>query len=317
MTVSPSQSFRGIVPIALCAIGLATGIAVGLWTRVPSDAEQLAQRKSEVEARSAADKHRLRDNHVKFVKLDAAQRARLRQLDDDLASAPDREELRAVMLRYHKWVANLSLFQRDELMKFADDPDKRLHRVSCLAPLSKQDFDKINAWWEERWREQMSENRKQRPELKGAPRFNPDFWRDMTAILLSERSPSKNDRFRPLPLEDYQKLAVQLSATPRQALEGEKTVQDKGQLVGRWIRRRYRPPDFRVPSVTEQDLVDYFAEKLSAKEREELISLPLNERNRKLREKYYGSKFPSGTRPPGPGLGSKSADSRDGRGKSK
>jgi hypothetical protein len=288
----PNQ--RTCLVLGLGLILVAAGIATGLIVRAADDSELLAQPRSEVAALSPAEKDRLRGKHVRFVnKLNADEQEKLRRMDQELAGAPDAEELRGVMRRYHEWIKTISPTQRRDLLKAAEKPDERLQRVVEMLPLSKADSDRLEAWWDERvWERLPPQFKKQRPEPRKGGRSGQGF----AGASMWDAYRRFNDK--PLTREEYDKLSAQLSALPRAALDAQREDRERLHLVNNW-RWRSRAPEVRGPGATEQELARYFSEELSPHEREELINLTLAERNRKLREHYFRKKFSGGKSPSG------------------
>jgi hypothetical protein len=130
-----------------CLVALAAGVVAGLlWRRQLDDGELLAQRRAEVAAMSAAEKDQLRVQYRRFSDLPREDQQRLRQLDAELSSAEDAQELRQTLRRYHRWLRTVSLMQSRELVDLSGEPDRKALRVEELSPLSRADAAAVEAW---------------------------------------------------------------------------------------------------------------------------------------------------------------------------
>jgi hypothetical protein len=90
----------------------------------------LAERRAEVESLAPAEKEALLEHFKRFEGLKSSERARLRQLNEEMEAAEDGPKLRAVMVRYYEWLKMLPPGQQAEL---ADLPAaKRVARIKSL-----------------------------------------------------------------------------------------------------------------------------------------------------------------------------------------
>jgi hypothetical protein len=279
------------LPGTLCLVSLVGGVAAGMTMRGASlEAGRLAERRHEVQALGPAEKDRLNHHYARFVKLERSQQEGLRKLQAELAVAPDADELRGVMQRYHAWVTKeLNPIQRDELLKLADEPERRLQRVMELVPLSSEDLRVVRAWSRERLKE------------RGVPEGSPVLWGMLfppnRGFGTSRPFASGKGQPRPKPFtaEEFDLLASQLSPGPQAVLKRANTLPEKGQRVGAWLFFRSRSEDTRGGAPSHEELVRFFAEELTDEDRQWLLGLPLQDRNRELRQKYQAQrKGPSG-----------------------
>ncbi len=132
---------------ALCLLALALGVWVGLRVRAASsEADLLPERRTEVAALTPAAKEQLRHQYARFATLPPEQQQRLRDFDVELSAADDGPQLRETLRRYSDWLRTVSLADRNELLKMAGDPERRLHRVKELSPFSPPDANVLDQW---------------------------------------------------------------------------------------------------------------------------------------------------------------------------
>jgi hypothetical protein len=90
-------------------------------------------------------------------------------------------------------------------------------------------------------------------------------------------------------------LVGELSEVRQAQLARERTTRDKRRLVAWWVYRIRGPAE---PRFGNDELVRFFTNELSDKQRQQLLAMPLEQRNRELREEYRKAKSPDGKRPP-------------------
>ncbi len=233
---------------ALCVLALAVGVWSGLRLRRASDdAEPLPERRAEVASMSPAAKDQLRHQYVRFVALPPEQQQRMRDFDAELATADDAEQLRETLKRFSDWLRTVSLVDRNELVKMAGQPERRVRRVEELSPLSRTDADALDKW------------------IKQLPPRPPFSW-------WSEA--------------DLNRLAGQLSELRQGELARRKSVADKRGLVWGWVQRRRAPTEPGVSPASNDELVRFYTDDLPDESRRKLLAMPREPRNRELRDEY-------------------------------
>jgi hypothetical protein len=277
---------------------LAAGIAVGLYLRsARAAAEPLPQRQAAVLALSPAESDQLRQQHARFFSLSSDDQLRLRALHEQLDAADDGEELRQTLRRYHDWLKTLQPADRAELIELADKPDRRLARVEELQSLSAEDQRVVRDW--------LRDCLKARVPERILSQWNEGSLLFFARQLLAERGPGRGGwpgpGFTTLTEADLQKLAGQLSPLRREALQREKSLSGKRRVISAWLQRTRGPGEIRPPATTEDELVRHFAETMSEEDRRRLVALPLEERNRQLRDDYFRSRFGDREKRPGGG----------------
>lgn len=284
-----------LLPGTLCLVSLAAGVVCGLKLRGASaDAVRLSERRGEVQALSPAEKDRLNHNNARFVKLENGQQQGLRELQAELAAAPDADELRGVMHRYHAWLKTLTPFQRDELLDLADEPVRRLQRVAEMMPLSQEDLRVVHGWSQERLKERGVPDSTFKSPGQSAMILHGMLFTQNRGFgrPFPPGGPGKTpSRPKPLTAEEFELLTSQLSKGPQTVLKRERTVAEKGQRVGNWLFGnwffgRFRPEDSRAAGPSNEELVRFFTDELSDQDREKLLALPLPDLKRDLWLKY-------------------------------
>ena len=91
--------------------------------------ETLSQRRRRVEAMSAEQREELFRSEQEFRKLPPEEQQRIRELHDQIESAPDREKLLATMNRYCKWFETQQPFRRAKLLDKKKPLDDRIATV--------------------------------------------------------------------------------------------------------------------------------------------------------------------------------------------
>ncbi len=115
---------------ALAAAGGLLACGLWAWASLGRAGELLAERRAAVESLAPAEKEALLEHLKRFEGLKSPERARLRQLNQQIEAAEDGPRLRAVMVRYYEWLKMLPPGQQAEL---ADLPaPKRVARIKSL-----------------------------------------------------------------------------------------------------------------------------------------------------------------------------------------
>jgi len=125
-------------------------LAVSSWAVAD---ESIEERRARVEQMDAEQKDQLLQNYQRFVRLDEAERERLRKLHGDLETAADQAELRNVLQRYNDWLNDLPPNQRADVL--AAPPEERLKKIESLTAAQKKqessrlgaaDIDAMRSW---------------------------------------------------------------------------------------------------------------------------------------------------------------------------
>lgn len=286
------------------------------------DAESELARRQRVAQMTVEEKEELRQKQERFVSLSKPEQERIRQLHDALSTSDDADKLRGVLERYHAWLATLSSAERAELLSLP--ANERIERIKAL--MQKQEDERFkkevsdNLTSEDRqaimkWLLQFVEDHRDEvlaaiPEDRRLP--NVDRWPLMFAML---RAWAAGDPTMPRPKpNDVQALVDALSPGAQATIKNVKEPQKRMEVAQRWIRaalesRRWRSP----PPVSRDELRKFYAEQLSASERERLEALSPEEMQQALQRAYYEHQFRSrgfGPGGPGPSRGGRGPDDR-------
>jgi hypothetical protein len=260
--------------LALCLAALAAGVSAGLLLRAAAArAASLPERREEVASLSAADKDQLRRQYTRFTAMSAEQQDGLRDFNAQLTEAEDAEALSATLSRYHEWLRTISPSDR-ELLRSNGDPDSKAQRVEELSPLAHGEKACAKSRFPALTEEQLL------PWGQG---------------LLMER-PGNRDSRRPFPKirgldeADFERLSASLSELRSAELSREETTGAKRRLVLTWLGRRRNPNESRLGPASTDDLVRFFTDDLTDEQRRRLIALPLDQRNRELRDEFRKSR---------------------------
>lgn len=272
------------------------------------------QRRDHIAGLPAVEKERLRRQWERFRELDDAEREQLVKLKQDLATAPDREELEAVMLGYHHWLAELSTADRAEFLELT--PEKRVARIQ------KQRYDEqrrandreaIATWIEQRLIEQLPEDIQRRLE-----KLDPQQRRVRLAIELARlRKQNRRPPWSRISEADFKELEAQLSDEAQLRLKDLSLPQKRFQLA-QWIGEfaaeyagRVNPEKmrrfFRTLSKEEREVFERDFNQLSREEMQERIEALYLERNPYNERDFMDNRRYNMPRPPG--------DRASGRGK--
>ena len=102
--------------------------------------ESPAARRERIERMGPEKKQQLLQREVEFESLAPSKQERIRKLHEELQNAPDAEQLRQVMRRYHEWLAALPSYQRAQLLELT--PAERIKRIQVI----RKEQAVANAW---------------------------------------------------------------------------------------------------------------------------------------------------------------------------
>ncbi len=260
-------------------------------------AESLAERRERIQNMSAAQKDQLLRRQQQFQALDAEQQRRIRLLHEQLHREPDGEKLRETLAQYSQWLAGLPGIRRITLEEL--DPSQRIARIrqehaSTTARIANGDDRQALLDWmkhyakehETRFLKTLPEERRQQ-----LAKMKPEARQRMVLYLMCQRW----QYFSPAALglvgtRDLADLRNGLSPQTR-GQWAEKSPAEQWAIVAAWIRQAAQQqlagrkgPGWTLPNFDEQ-LVQFF-ERLGPEEQDRLLSLPGDELQQRLREKY-------------------------------
>lgn len=263
-----------------------------VWQPAHAD-DALAQRRARVAAMTAAEREQLARRYERFMALSPEERDRLRALHRALEEDPAVDELRAVMMRYHRWLSRLSTAQRAELL--AMRPDERLEKIRQLRAeerarqrrhLSLEDRQAVVRWIEGLVRGRLSPEEWER--LQALP--EQQRRAELARLVMQRRAQSV--RLATAAEENLKVLREALSPRAREALDAEATPEGRRVLVGIWLRQAFadvypRGPFRRWEPPEPEALMRFMNEELSPQERQELTGLSEEELLRRLQRLYF------------------------------
>ncbi|MBN2474500.1 MAG: hypothetical protein JXB62_07820 [Pirellulales bacterium] len=281
----------GVLLISPMAIGAAWG------------EDQMAANRRQIESMTPAEKERLRQRLEWFAKLDPAEQERLRELHRQLESDPNAEQLHRVMRGYCQWLKELPPYRRAELLDL--DPAARVRRIKQMRDEEarnegdrpkREDMEGVFRWMEQYVKQHADEIlqevpepvRKQIAEESAPGRQKWAMWMMWQRWLM----PPPDKPLLPSD-EDLAELRSKLSEETRLRLES-KSPEEQRQTITGWIRyatrQRFSPRRFRdgpLPPDFQKRLQDFFENELEDQDREQLLSLPGDEMQRRLQQMYW------------------------------
>jgi hypothetical protein len=286
---------------------------------VPPD-EPIAQRKQQIADMNAGQKDEILHRNERFLALSDAEKQNIRTLHEQIRSAKDGPKLRDTMNRYCQWLNDQLVYTRLEISD--QKPDQRIAKVRKI--LSEQSQESVNRLTDKdrqavvRWMETYATDHEARfQELFNDKIHTPPLpvnpaqrHRGVMQWLLHHWQMAIQPPASDVEIDNLKKT---LSPAALDKLNGKKSV-EQTQIVSQWLRdvarqelanRRSEGP-MTLPGYNEQ-LAEFF-EKLSDKDRDELMAMPGEEMQQRLREKYMQQVKPGEgwlRRPDRPGHGGK------------
>ncbi len=277
-------------------------------------ADSYADQRARLETMSAEEKEQLQRKKERFEALSEAEQKRLRELHAEVASAPESDELLAVMTRYNEWLKTLSSAVRAELLSLP--PDERIKRIKEIKQdqerqrfrefannLPERDMNIVYSWIEE------FVGRNEEAYLERTPG---EFRRRLQQMNETERRKAlvggliwrRWDDDSPKPSEiEISELLPQLSEETRREVARATTNEEKLLVIRTLVRAAVLSKV--LPPITDEQRQQVFA-KLSSVERERLEQMAPDMMRRELTRMYHAQQFRErdgwrGWGPPGSG----------------
>ena len=259
--------------------------------------ETLSQRRRQVEAMSAEQRDDLFRNEQQFRALPPEEQQRIRDLHDQIESAPDREMLRATMNRYCKWFETQPPFRRAKLLDKKKTLEERIATVKEF--LANKVRSRTSTWttgvagpWPPGWtitprstasrawaRGPMRETRSSQPSGSKSPSFRPTGKkRSCVKSSCGVGRSGGPDGQMPIAEQEMARLRAGLSPDLRAKLEAKKPA-DQARIIADWLRET-------ASHELNEQLVDFFEKTISDEERDRLMSLPGDEMYESLSKQY-------------------------------
>lgn len=272
--------------------------AANVLKEIHSQSEEptsLADRRMQIEAMTPAEKETLQDRQKRFTELPMSEQDRLRQLHESVQKDPQASQLRGTMAAYYEWLLKLSPSQRASLA--AADTATRVGRVTSLRRDEIQreadrpdtvDLDNIAAWLEEQIRPALQKDR-----LAAIDRLPEEDRRGALMLLILTRTPGAPGKVPEMTPEIVASLMKHLSEGGKAKLAALPDDAQRVKKLGDWngwvwqaVRHTMRQYfDSILADVPEEELVEY-SKQLPEKQREELMKLPPEYRDHRLRVSF-------------------------------
>jgi hypothetical protein len=255
--------------------------------------ETISQRRRRVEEMSAEQRDELFRSEKEFRVLSSTEQQRIRDLHDQIESAPDRDKLRATMNRYCKWFETQPPFRRAKLL---DKKKTALERFAIVEDFLKKPagptrdihLDDKSRRALATWLERYTAEHEARFVEGMAPGSRPGFtklppeWQQAASrenLLRRLQMVGPNGQ---LPIADNEKarLLAGLSPELRAKLEKKKPG-EQARIIAEWLRDT-------ASHELDEELVYFFenSDFISDEKRDELMSLPSDEMYKSLSAQY-------------------------------
>jgi hypothetical protein len=239
----------------------------------------------------------LRTKYNRFRAFSQEHQQRLRQLHQQLVSAPDAIQLQGTISQYQQWLDGQPSSRRFELREMSENL-----RVQAIVRQVRENRSKTTLELTDEQIDKMIKKLQQRmPEIRDRTqaKMNPEYQQYMTSLegrkrwwaLLRWMTQHHSDAADELRAEILQIL----TETQREQFQ-QVSHQDQWRLFFGWLRasRFQNSSRSRRAEVGEQDMENFFAEGLNAAQKEELLALPRDVMRRQLERLYWGIEGRSG-----------------------
>jgi hypothetical protein len=275
---------------------------------------------------TSTEKAQLAASEQRFARLQPAEQTRLRDLAAVVEQAPNRDQLRDTLTRYHAWLADLSPGEQAELAGLA--PPERLKAVEKL--LAEQqarrarelsaDDRKVLLTFLETYvvvhREELMKvvpDSRRREFTRMLEQAKPEHQSGMLIMMFWQQSRYTGQPPKlPVPSEEeLRPLLANLSPAARQQLDQLENKEERRRLMQSWVgstirhRMMERVSTRDARQISQEQLEKFFTQEISSEERARLLAMPREEMDRELRrlmlagEDTPGWRGFDGGRPPG------------------
>jgi hypothetical protein len=263
-------------------------------------ADSLRDERARLKQMSAAEREELLRKENRFRNLSEPEQQRLRQIEQQIANAPDGRELRQIMTRYYEWLKTLSEGQRAEVLSLS--VDERVSRIRKI--LEKQSIERfqryartklddddvrvIKDWVEgfiDRHRDELVDSlpAERQREILRQRQPHARRWTLMGAVW-------RGEAMMPISTDELALLAEQLSPTARELLRSETDPGRLSLLIRSWLDAvLYASWAQRLEPVSTEELMRFLQEEVSDRERAELEKLPAEPFRREAERLYHHS----------------------------
>ncbi len=235
---------------------------------------------------SPAERTDLRAKYNRFRELPPEERKRLRELHEQIAAAPDADELRRAMFVYHEWLRDLPPARQFELRNMPVEDRVRTvgewasdMRDDALFTLSEEELKRFVRKMREPLSELMRTAAKdllKSPDPRRANRFPAPTGPGLQGVLARQFAAgvARPGKFQ----------SALLDAIPERTRDAFEQLppREKVERVMTWVRQA----ESLQGDVTQEQLERFFADELDPETRAELLSLPPGEMQQTLRRLY-------------------------------
>ena len=289
---------RRSLAVVFAAATLLSASVSNLVERIQAD--ELEQRRQQLDAMSAEEKDALRRKKQRFDRLPEAEQQRMRELHSTISSHENGDKLIDVLVRYNEWLKTLPSAERAKLLGLP--ADKRIEQIKLLRQQqvsktygllgNKQeppgDLAKLFLWVNMFVRRHESEivaglPKQVREQVALADPRRRQRMLLSAAIGLMGRRPGQR-----MPQPSFQEMAQlkdALSPQAKRILENEPDATRRIMMVQRWLQAAVLAR--QLPPIEDGELRRFFNEDLTDVEREKLDQLSQDQRQRQLRRLYY------------------------------
>ncbi len=283
-------------------------LAVCGCDRFGSRADLLEQRRARLAAMSASEKSGVAWALERLEALDPAERERLRRLNRRIDAHPESEALRRTAGRYYEWLKTQPLYRRAEIGELP--PAERIAVVRRLLEEEEEralrrpkaaDAEGLLAWMTEFARRHEAEVLATLPpERKEELESDPEHRTRLVMSILWMRWRGEQRDELPQPTEkDLVRIYEVLTPATREKLRA-RPPQAQWELISSWARYLVHYQGdleggaWTMPEVSEAELMHFFEYELTPEQRDELLALPGERMQRRLRQLYFRIKVPHG-----------------------
>jgi hypothetical protein len=250
----------------------------------------------------------LRTKYNRFRDFSPQHQQRLRQLNQQLISAPDAAQLQATMIQYQQWLDRQRPSWRFELREMSEESrvqaivrQVRKSRNQIMQELTDEQIDQMVRQIQQHMpelRDRMQAEMSQKEQRYLASLDGRKRWWALLRRMTRHHSASS----------DALQMAILNILTEAQREQFQQlSRQDQWRNIFFWLHAGSlrNSSKNRRAEVGEQDLENFFAEELNAAQKEELLALPRDAMRKRLERIYWGMEErpgfegPAG-RPPGP-----------------
>ncbi len=270
-----------------------------LWSAGEESAELVAQieqfrlvsteknRRPWLDGLTADEKLSLRAKYNRFLDLSPSQQEHLREVHQEIISAEDADQLQRTMLLYGQWLGGQPPSRQFELREMPLG-----ERVRTVAHDVQNDRKKPSLELSDQQIDALARKFRRR-----MPQILAGLDKEQQKHLASLQGRKQAFAFLRLAMQHQSSVGDELRSIINDTLTDEQQQRfDKLSYTGQWFRimgwlraaTSHDPSKGRRHEISEQEWEEFFAKDLSAAQREELLALPRDKMQHRLRQLYRG-----------------------------